>query len=273
MNLEIVGLYVVAGTVGLLVAMTDLLARYRDEPDRAIASRGGVFYLFMHVVISCFAAAVVVPGAWPESEPSALGKKAETTEPKMTVPKPSEESATGLAIPPIDRRLLYALLAGFSGVVVLRSSVRLGPSSSIGPGQVIEAILGYIDRHIDRGRAGARTKLVVSKMRGVDFDLAKLELPMMLSQSMQRLTEEEDRELGEELRSLSNETILSNELKCLALGYLILNLAGEELFATLIEQAGSRIKLKPVPHEAPVTGPAAAAPAAGASPLPATPLP
>ncbi len=254
-----IGYALVAGTVGLLVAMTELLSRYRDEPEKAIASRAGLFYLSLNFAFSVAAFALVVvfgPQRFlPARAPASSGDQTvdlKAKETKTADAKPAENKADSVVSDPgtdIPGALGMALVAGFLGVVILRATVRVGPSA-VGPGQIIDTLLLYVDRQIDRNRAKARLTMTIAKMKDVDFEQAKLYLPIMLSASMQRISNVEQEALGRRLREIDIQP-MSSELKAYSLGFVIMELAGEDLLNSLVSSGAASIRKPAAPFDAP----------------------
>lgn len=200
-----VGYYFISAACGLLVACAEIISRYRDEPLKAICCWWGFSYVVINALLSVAAYAILAV---------------------------TDTVSSSMAVPDLIR---YAVLAGFGAAVVMRAKIfnlRLsgGERVSFGPDFVIDTFLNMLDRQIDRGRAYRRAHIVMSKMNNVSFEEVKMPLVTLLTSSMQNLSASEKEHLGEELRKLNEAAELSNQEKSYALGFIVMDLAGEDFF-------------------------------------------
>jgi len=224
--------------LGELVGFTEISSRYRDEPVRATFSRLGIAYMAINGAVA--AAAFVLLRAY------------------------GDQIMPVAANPP----LVTALAAGLGAMVVFRSKffnfrTDDGKDVSVGLDIILSAILRVVDRKIDRLRAARRERLVFDWARriadlmpaGSDFDRPNSFVTVSLA-SFQNLTTEEKQAIvdkTEELKvKLKDQPVL---LKAMVLGFVVLNVAGEETFDSLMQDLERYLQ----------------PPAAPASPLPAAP--
>lgn len=256
-------MWLLAAIVGLLIAVTELLTRYRDNPGAAMFSRWGALYMGLNMAISVSAVALTNayqfdsffpagPSIQPRNDiadetdqPSGSGA------PTIAAAVPKDESDTTQARagtrPQGTQPSFYSssvfrtLFAAFAGILLFRTVIRFG-DGVIGPGQVIEVMLGYLDRNIDRARATQRIVFVVDIMRDVDFTKAADYFSLVFTGSMQRITADEQRQISAVIEGLKK-IPTTNEIKCLALGFAILNWSGEGLLDALVKAGAENIKL------------------------------
>jgi hypothetical protein len=200
-----VGYYFISAACGSLVACAEVVSRYRDEPLKAICCWWGLSYIVLNALLSVAAYAIL----------SITGTVSST-----------------MATADLVRN---AILAGFGAAVVMRAKIfnlRLsgGERVSFGPDFVIDTFLNMLDRQIDRRRAYRRSQIVMSKMEDISFEDVKMPMVTLLTSSMQNLTASEELHLGEELRKLTDTAEFSNQDKSYALGFLVMDLAGEDFF-------------------------------------------
>lgn len=212
--------YVVAFILGLFVAATEIISRYRDEPLKAIDNRYGFSYLLLNGILSSVALLVLF--------------------------------LTG-RIPPTDplQKLLGALAAGFGAMVILRIKFFTiksegGEEISIGPGSVLDALVNYIDRQIDRSRAIERTELIKEVMEGIDFDKVKFYASTLILGSMQNLSAKDEEELGTGIKNIK-ESPVSPQEKSYALGFLMLDFMGENFLKEVFSEQAIRNRFKTTP--------------------------
>lgn len=204
---------------GVLVGLSEILSRYRDEPIQASTTGSGLIYLLLNGVISLGAFALLC---------------------KYNI------------FPAIQHDLLLiAIVGGFGGMTVFRSKLFTfrspdGTEHAIGPAIVLEAILKTIDQKIDRRRATERQAKVYAEMGNLsDFENTTKYIRASLP-SFQNLTEEDKREIEAVIKDYQD-IDWPDSLKCLGLGFAYLNIAGEENFDQVVanlkkflESIGSR---------------------------------
>lgn len=193
--------WVLAFAVGLGTSLVELLSRYRDEPIKVIAtSHFAWVYLLLNGFLALGAHALLLDGRFAYLE--------------------TEVQRAGLAV-----------ASGLGAAVVLRSRVftaRLGDEQvSIGPGYVVDQLLGIIDAQIDRRRALQRVQIVVDVMKNKDFDGSRIHSSTMITGSRQNLSLQEQKDLANQIREVVDRKIPDQE-KSYALGFILLDFMGEE---------------------------------------------
>ncbi len=209
MGWDVVACAGVAAVLGVLTAAGELVSTYKDEPGKALRTGPGVVYMGFNALIGVAAYLIVRAAAEsPASELSALGE------------------------------LGWAVVGGLGGVALMRIklfTVRFGDEQkSIGPGNLIDALLKHFDRQIDRQRALQRCQLVRETMEGIDVDKAMHFVNVQIGGSLQHLSPEDNEELGERSGEIAAAGLPMRE-KALALGFLILDFMGEDFLRDLFE--------------------------------------
>ena len=146
------------------------------------------------------------------------------------------------------QKLFGAFAAGFGAMVILRVKFFTiksegGEEISIGPGSVLDALVNYIDRQIDRSRAIERTELIKEVMEGIDFDKVKFYASTLILGSMQNLSGKDEEELGTGIKDIE-ETPVSPQEKSYALGFLMLDFMGENFLRKVFSEKEIRDRFK-----------------------------
>jgi hypothetical protein len=204
--------WILAFVVGLGTSLVELLSRYRDEPIKVIAtSQFAWVYLLLNGFLALGAHAILLEGRFAEVD--------------------SDTQRAGVAV-----------LAGLGAAVILRSRVftaRLGDEQiSIGPGYVVDQLLGIIDAQIDRRRALERVRIVVELMQNKDFDGSRIHASTMITGSRQNLSLQEQKDLANQIREVVDRKIPDQE-KSYALGFILLDFMGEGFLAAVAEKLPS----------------------------------
>lgn len=208
--------YIAVLYIGGLVGTGELVARYRDAPERALRSSAAILYVAVNALAGVAALFVV--------------------------------QAFGLATgdTPLKTRISQILLAGVGAMAFFRSSiftVRVGDQDvSIGPVAFLEVILRATDRAVDRMRARVRADIVTRAMAGVSFDRAYSALPAFTLQLMQNVSAEEQAAVGTALKSLKGSAELDNDTKVKNLGLTLMNLVGENVLVGAVEKFGQQLQ-------------------------------
>lgn len=125
--------YLGAFLIGVVVAVIELVTRYRDDIAKALTSLPALFYVLLNGVIALFAATL------------------------LTSYYPDVVRLAGTS--KINDGML-AVVAGFGSLAILRAGimkVRVGSNEiSVGPALIIEQLLAVIDRLVDRRMASYR---------------------------------------------------------------------------------------------------------------------
>ena len=202
---------------GLLVGLSEILSRYRDEPVLAASTAFGLAYLVLNGVLSLSAFAVL------RRYPTQI-------------------------FPAFEKDLfLTSVVAGFGAMAVFRSKFFTfrsadGKDFPIGPAIVLDTVLKTIDSKIDRNRATERQAQVFNSMVGLhDFTNVANYIDASLS-SFQNLSQEDKTQIKgviDDYRALHD---WPDTLKSLGLGFAFLNISGEENYDQVIANLQRFIK-------------------------------
>lgn len=210
--------YAAVFAFGTLVGVAELVARYRDAPLSAVTTGAAVVYILINAIAAGFALWLIEVNGW------TFGGTA-----------PAAVAAA------------QVLVAGFGAIAFFRSSLftlRVGDSDvQIGPSAFLNIILNAADRSVDRARAEARAKAVSEIMAEVSFAKAKDALTTYCLALMQNVPADEADRLGEAVKSLAN-AAMSEDVKTLNLGLLLMTLVGEEVLRTAVENLGDKILIE-----------------------------
>lgn len=190
---------------GLLVGLSEILSRYRDEPLRASATNYGLAYLVFNGLISLAAFAIL--RQYPDK-----------------------------IFPGIQSDLfLTSIIAGFGAMAVFRSKLFTfrstdGKDYPIGPAIVLDTVLKTIDAKIDRRRATDRQSKVFDAMFNIhDFNNTANYIEASLP-SFQNLSQEDKTQIKDVIDQYKKTADWPDTLKSLGLGFAFLTIAGEENF-------------------------------------------
>jgi hypothetical protein len=206
-----------AFALGALVALAELLARYTDEPFKAVRKAKSLGYLGVNGVASLAAFGLLLRYE------------------DQVLPSLSGD------------RLLAALIAGFGAMALIRSKLinlpasEDGSPSGLGPDWLVTSLLGVMDAGIDRERSVERQQLVVDRVRQLplaEIDGAKARIRDFLIVSIasfQNLNDAQKAELKtvvEDIVALEQDT----DLALMAVSYAFLNAAGEDKLIQILDQ-------------------------------------
>lgn len=206
--MTILATYLIAAFLGAAVGAVEIFQRYRAEPFYALRTRWGTYYVGFNGAMSLVAVWVV----------QLAGQLADKSDLEL---------------------LQWAAGCGFGAAAVLRAklmNLKLsdGKELALGPEIVIQTFLAVLDRELDRDRAGKRWEKVRELFAGIDFDRAKLRLPIQVFQAMQGVTEEETQKLMKGVADVESMTGLDSQDKAYLLGYYLLDLVGDEFLAEVL---------------------------------------
>ena len=112
------------------------------------------------------------------------------------------------------------IIAGFGGVVVLRSSIFSipfnGSTLEIGLISVVQALLDKIEKKIKHNIAANRICEIYEIMKDVDYDIAKDELPNLCITYIDGFSDKDSKDLINAIKEINGN--LSNINKCMQLG-------------------------------------------------------
>jgi hypothetical protein len=208
------------GLIGLIVAVVELIARYRGDPWRALSTPAALLYIAFNVA-SCWFILVVLQIVQPTWLPGADDDQ---------------------------KRLYLILISGFGAIAIFRSSLfRIkGPDGdlAIGPSIIIDTLLAASDRGVDRAVATMRGIKVAKLMADISFDRAKIALPTYCFALMQNVGEDEQKVIGDQIDALSKK-VVADRIRTLNLGLLLVNIVGERVLAGAVKDLGALLKGDP----------------------------
>jgi hypothetical protein len=207
----------VAGFIGLAVAYVELLARYRDNPLRAVASWPATAYGLIN-------GGVALLGAW-----------------WMVQFAPQLVAQSSHLIPaPIDGVKL-AIVAGFGSLAVLRTSLlKLRMSSggdiSVGPAVIIDQLLSVVDRSVDRHLAQHRAVVASRLATQIEFDRDRTALVSLCIVLLQNISPTEQQQMTSVSQALAGRTDINSATKAVSLILALLGLVGETVLNEAVKQ-------------------------------------
>ncbi|GAA2821463.1 hypothetical protein [Nonomuraea rubra] len=213
--------YLAVVLIGALVALAELVSRYRDDPAGALFSVPAILYLAVNAGGAAAALWMVVQFGW-------------------------TFGATGDSV-----AFTQVLVAGFGSGALFRSSlfnVTAGDQViGVGPSAVLTVILSATDRAVDRGRARLRSKDVHDIMSGYPFERGSDALLQYSMAALQNFTPAESKVIEDRIASLRSgrEATLPDQVKSYVLGLSLQALIGVKVLRQLVDS------LRPVFAEAP----------------------
>jgi uncharacterized protein YjdB len=207
--------YVTVCYIGAAVGVGEIVSRYRDAPDRALSTTPALLYILVNAAASI--AALYFANAF-------------------DTPKYANVH---------QQTIVRVLLAGFGAMAFFRTSLfiaRIGDQDiAIGPVAFLQVILNATDRAVDRERADARAQTVQECMSGVSFDAAQTALPAFCLALMQNLSADEQKALGQAIKDLQGAQ-MDAETKAKNLGLVLLNVVGDKVLRSAVNDLGPQIK-------------------------------
>jgi hypothetical protein len=210
---------ILAWAIGAAVAVGELVARYRDEPQRALVTWPALVYMGVNAVGAGIAFALVWAFDWK------LGLSDDLKPPQVI--------------------LIQALTAGFGSMALFRTSfftVRAADKDiDVGPSAVLKAVLTAADRAIDRTRAKSRVDAVTAVMGGISFEKAQEALPALCLTLMQNLSPDDQKTVATAVEGLRRSKV-DDHIKPLLLALELLNFVGEDVLVAAVASLGPQIR-------------------------------
>ncbi len=203
---------VIACVLGGLLAIAELVARYRDDPAAAVFSWPAAVYVGVNATAGGVALDLIHVFGW------TLGAKSSA------------------------REVVQVLTAGLGSAALFRSSlfnVTAGDRViGIGPSEILNVILGAADRAVDRQRALIRATRAAVIMRDLPFDTSADAILAYCVATMQNVTPDEAREVEAKISALrdpKNDGV-HDTVKSYILGLSLLSLVGDHVLTKATEQ-------------------------------------
>lgn len=210
--------YLFVFLLSALVALGELLARYRDNPMDSLKSSPAIFYIAFNGIVGVIALYILN-----SVTPDLLQYKACTDEDINTV------------CPSIQ--LLRVVAAAFGSLVVMRSAfARMsigGQDIGIGPSALIEIFQKTADRGVDRTRAFRRIDELPKDLRKIPHDFASTTLAALCTELMQNLTAEEKLRISERIK-LVTEASEQNEIRPLLVALILQQFVGKDVLSKAV---------------------------------------
>lgn len=210
--------YIVVAALAGFVALLEILIRYRDALRDLVKEWSAWAYIAIHVLAS-------VGALWLLEEYVTIAQS-DLPETQQTVAK--------------------ILVAAFASLAVIRGTVfqaRLEDRViDVGPHALVSALLGATDRSMDRRHAEHRSSVVTGIMSSVDFNKAQAALPTHCFNAMRTVSIEEQEAVSQQVSSIARLHAMPDYAKALNLGFLLIDIVGEDLLRQAVKDLGPSIR-------------------------------
>lgn len=207
--------YMWVALFGGAVGASELIARYRDDPWRAVTRSAALFYLFINVTASIGALKLIEIFKW--------------------LPRTDASEQTSVRV----------LVAGFAAMAFFRSSLfitRVGNQDvQIGPVSFLQIFLAAADRQVDRTLGETRSNEAEELMAAVNFEKAADVLPIYCMTLMQNVPDVEQAQIGNDVARIRDRKI-DNQTKARMLGLRLISAVGKSVVRTAVTSLASQIK-------------------------------
>jgi hypothetical protein len=213
----------IAGVLAGIAGLSEIVARYRSDPKRAVLTVAGFLYILLNAVTGFVALYLVRAFGW------TFGHTSNIT-------------------------LWRILISGFGALALFRSSLfitKIGNTTvGIGPSAVLESLTGALDRDVDRKSARAiSAEHKSSQLAGLDPAAVMSTLPVLCLALMQNFPPGDAALLGSELTKVEKGQNLSSAAKMQATVIHLAKFLGGDL-VTRVLQDGRSLFAIPTPAEA-----------------------
>jgi gamma-glutamylcyclotransferase (GGCT)/AIG2-like uncharacterized protein YtfP len=205
----------VACVLGALLAIAELVARYRDDPAAAVLSWPAAVYVGVNATAAGMALYVIHVFGW-------------------------TFGANGSALVAVQ-----VLTAGLGSAALFRASVFNVTAGDrvigIGPSEILNVILTAADRAVDRRRALIRATRAAQIMKGLTFEKSAEALLAFCIATMQNVTPDEAKVVEDKistLRDRKNDGV-HDTVKLYILGLALLSLVGDHV----LEKASDQLRV------------------------------
>jgi hypothetical protein len=201
-----------AGLLGALVAVGELVSRYRDDPARAILSLSATLYVGVNAAGAVAAFALISTFGW-------------------------RFGASSESLP-----VTQVLVAGFGSAALFRTSlfnVTAGDQViGIGPSAVLNVLLSAADRAVDRKRARIRSETTTASMDGFSFEMGADALVAYCFAAMQNASADEVKDIEDKivaLRAKPNDH-MPDQVKSYGLGLSLVTVVGDKVLHEAVQR-------------------------------------
>jgi hypothetical protein len=212
--------YVIVGIIGAAVGVGELVSRYERSPMRALGSVPAFAYVAVNAVASLAALYLIRVFDW----------------------------KFGLSGDEQTVRAVRILAGGFGAMALLRSSLfvlRAGDSDvPVGPGAFLTAVTQAADaavaRKVEQRRIRAHATLARLAAETDSFKRLKESLPIYVLALCGDVSADDQAGLARQVTAMEASTMADRD-KLFALAVTLINLAGEDAFATAVETLQSEL--------------------------------
>jgi hypothetical protein len=204
---------VVACALGALLAVAELVARYRDDPTAAVFSWPAAVYVGVNAAAAGVALYLIDVFGW------TFGASGPT------------------------REVVQVLTAGLGSAALFRSSVFTVTAGNrvvgIGPSEILYVILAAADRAVDRRRALIRATRAAEIMQGLKFEGNSEAILAYCGATMQNISPEEAAAVKAKISALRNDpenNAIQDTIKSYILGLSLLTLVGDQVLTKATDQ-------------------------------------
>ena len=202
---EMFAAFLITGILSLLIAVAELFSKFKDEPFKIVGKGSAVSYVLFNVLI-----AVAFLYLLMQADLFGTGEKVGWIKASLT--------------------------AGLGSVVLMRSKFLKininGKEAAIGPEVIINVFLETLEVKIDRERGKVRRDLVEQHMAGIHFEKAAGYVVTTIQGARQTATPEQIKSMLDEIDKIFRVQTDPAD-KSYALGYMILDMMGEDFLKTM----------------------------------------
>ena len=206
--------YLYAFMIGVVVAFSEIIGKFNDEPIKSLNTTHAVLYHLVNGLMAVFALKLMVlnnNGAMPTNE--------------------------------MDK-VKYVLAAGIGSMAFFRSKIftmKIGEQDvSFGPEQVINVYFRFMEKEIDRTRGAMRIDFIVNNLANIKFEQFHKAVKIMLDAS-QVITKDNKDHILKQAEELPKKSDINSQSKpyeqsTYELGFILLNEMGERFISKLLEK-------------------------------------
>lgn len=205
--------YLAVFILAAIVAMAELVARYKDNPSRALRTGPAMLYIAFNGAIGVIALYLT----------------------KVFAPDLFGYSDCVAATPPGDcgkARLSMVLAASLGSLAVMRSAFARvtiqGEELGVGPSAIIEIFQRALDREVDRQRAFRRMDELPPALRDMPLDIVNTTLPALCIELMQNLSADEKQALDQRIK-LVTELKVHEKMRPLIVALILQEYVGKDV--------------------------------------------
>jgi hypothetical protein len=201
--------YLYAFIIGVVVAFSEIIGKFNDEPIKSLITPHAVIYHLVNGLMAVFALKLMVlnnEGHMPTLE--------------------------------MDK-VKYVLGAGIGSMAFFRSKIftmKIAEQDvSFGPEQLINVYFRFMEKEIDRTRGAMRIDFIVKNLANIKFELFYKAVKIMLYAS-QVITKDKKEDILRHAKTLNDDSDLDSQSKSYELGFELLNEMGEHFISKLLEK-------------------------------------